>query len=307
MALPDFRAIVDRIDRWAVRASLYDMGEPLLNKKLYDMIRYCSDRRISTLISTNFTLFKRKDADALFASELTVLEPCLDGISQETYGTYRVGGDVDVVKDNIRFVMAEKRRRQATYPIVDTQVILFRHLQHEYGEIEGFLNEVGVDKVTFRPENLGFVSEGAEPSSCATPASSGAPTSPYQAEAKTRPTESHRCHWLYVGMMVRPDGNAYPCSVATSTASPTATSSSNRSTRSGTTTTTGSPVRCSRTAPTSPSTRGWSTCPATSATRSRSRARCRGANSAIASRTGVPVTLTRKPAVEEVEAVDADA
>ena len=91
-------------------------------------------------------------------------------------------------------------------------MILFRHLQHEYGEIEGFLNEVGVDKVTFRPENLGFVSEGAEADPAPPPRLlGGASTPPYQPEAKTRPTDSHRCHWLYVGMMVRPDGNAYPC------------------------------------------------------------------------------------------------
>jgi organic radical activating enzyme len=122
MRLDDFRTIVDRVQRWALRASLYDMGEPLLNKRIWSMIRYCTDRGISTLISTNFNLFKPHDVDALFDSGLTVLEPCLDGYTQEAYATYRRNGDVETVKNNIRLVMEEKRRRDATYPLVDAQV-----------------------------------------------------------------------------------------------------------------------------------------------------------------------------------------
>jgi radical SAM protein with 4Fe4S-binding SPASM domain len=202
MRLDDFRTIVDRVQRWALRASLYDMGEPLLNKRIWSMIRYCTDRGISTLISTNFNLFKPHDVDALFDSGLTVLEPCLDGYTQEAYATYRRNGDVETVKNNIRLVMEEKRRRDATYPLVDAQVVLFEHLVGEFDRIGGFLTSVGVDKVTLRPENLGFVAE---------PAVEASTGSAYHAEAKTKPGASHRCHWLYVGMMLRPDGNAYPC------------------------------------------------------------------------------------------------
>lgn len=54
MALDDFLHIIGAIERYAVRVSLYDEGEPLMNKDLYRMIAYATKKNISTLISTNF-------------------------------------------------------------------------------------------------------------------------------------------------------------------------------------------------------------------------------------------------------------
>jgi|CXWL01.1.fsa_nt_gi MoaA/NifB/PqqE/SkfB family radical SAM enzyme len=188
MPLAYFQRIVDRIARTALRVSLYDQGEPFLNKDIYSMIGYATDHRISTLISTNLTL--PLHLDELFASQLTVLAPCLDGVTQDTYGKYRRGGDVERVKSSIAAVMVEKRSRGAKWPFVDAQVILFKHLKEEMPLIEQFLSECRVDTITYRKEHFGF-----DPMNSAQPEDSSNP----------------RCFWLYLGMMVRPDGNAYPC------------------------------------------------------------------------------------------------
>ena len=191
MSLADFRTVIDRVHRHALRASLYDMGEPLMNRDFYRMAACAGARGVSTLASTNFNLFDEGDLDDLFASRLTVLEPCLDGFTQESYATYRVRGDVEKVKAGIRAVMERKRATGAKWPLVDVQVVLFDHIMHELPQIERFLKGVGVDAVTYRQENLGFNS--AE--------------TPLADKAGTRP----RCFWLYFGMMVRPDGRVYPC------------------------------------------------------------------------------------------------
>ena len=68
MELDDFVSIIDAIERYAVRVSLYDEGEPLMNKDLYQMISYATGKNISTLISTNFTLFRKADVKRLFES-----------------------------------------------------------------------------------------------------------------------------------------------------------------------------------------------------------------------------------------------
>lgn len=191
----DFATIVDKIRDTALRTSLYDVGEPLMNRDIYKMIGYASDRGISTLISTNFNLFGPENLDDLFASRLTVLEPCLDGFTQETYATYRRGGSVEKVKEGIRAVMGEKRRRKSRWPILDVQTVLFKHLLGELGQIEAFLKENGVDHVTFREENLGFDAEGEKK----------------VANPQTRAAGHKPCFWLYLGMVVRPDGSVYPC------------------------------------------------------------------------------------------------
>jgi radical SAM protein with 4Fe4S-binding SPASM domain len=192
MDLDSFKNIVDKIQNHAIRVSLYDMGEPLLNKNIYNMIKYASDKHIGTLISTNFNLFKKKHLDALFNSRLTVLEPCLDGFSQEKYAKYRAGGNVEIVKDGIRMIMARKRHAKAKWPIVDVQIVLFDHIRNEIPIINNFLKKYKVDKITYRQENLGF--------------NSASTTIANKSQAN-----KSACFWLYIGMTVRPDGNVYPC------------------------------------------------------------------------------------------------
>ena len=191
MDLEDLKIIVTRIKKHAIRASLYDMGEPLLNKDIYKMIKYTADLNISTLISTNFNLFNEEYIDTLFNSRLTVLEPCLDGFTQESYEKYRKQGFVDIVKKGIQLVMEEKYKRKSKWPYVDVQVVLFDHIMHELQEIDHFLKQCKVDKITYREENLGFNSQ--------------------ETTIKNKIGERDYCYWLYIGMMIRPDGNVYPC------------------------------------------------------------------------------------------------
>ena len=190
MDFADFATIISKIRSIALRASLYDMGEPLMHKDIYRMIRLATDNHISTLISTNFNLFGRENLDDLFDSGLTVLEPCLDGFSQEVYEKYRATGNAEAVKRGIQMVMNRKHSIQSRYPFVDVQVVLFNHIMHEIPQIKEFLRECGVDNVTFRQENLGF----------------DAP----QGDSLKSP-KSKTCFWLYLGMMIRPDGSVYPC------------------------------------------------------------------------------------------------
>ncbi|MBD3359130.1 MAG: radical SAM protein [Candidatus Buchananbacteria bacterium] len=193
MDLADFKSMVDKIKPVALRTSLYDMGEPLLNRDIYKMIKYASDNKISTLISTNFNLFQKEHLAQLFDSRLTVLEPCLDGFTQENYVKYRVGGDVERVKQSLKDVMRYKYEHKAKYPIVDVQVVLFDHVKKELPLINKFLKDNRVDHITYRQENLGFNT-----------AETGID--------KNRPEQKNKtCFWLYLGMMIRPDGNVYPC------------------------------------------------------------------------------------------------
>ncbi len=61
-------------------------------------------------------------------------------------------------------------------------------IRHELPEIKRFLGECGVDRVTFRAD---FHARGA-------------------GDGGDRPRS---CFWLYLGMLVRPDGTVYPCCV----------------------------------------------------------------------------------------------
>jgi MoaA/NifB/PqqE/SkfB family radical SAM enzyme len=186
MALDDFMQVIDRVAVNAIRISLSEQGEPLLNRDIYKMIRYATDNRVSTAISTNFNHY---DVEQILDSGLTVLEPCLDGFTQSCYERYRKGGDVEMVKVGIRQVMSLRNQRQSRYPVVDVNVVLFDHVAEERHLIDTFLAECGVDKVTYRPEIAGF----------------NIP------ETQWQPPRKERCFWLYIAMMIKPDGSVLPC------------------------------------------------------------------------------------------------
>lgn len=187
MDYQDFVVIIDKIKNVALGAALFDAGEPFLNKDIYKMIGRCKRNRISTVISTNFNT----DIDyvSLINNGLTSLEPCLDGFSQEAYSYYRVGGDVEKVKRNIEKMVETKKKLKSAYPIIDVQVIEFKHIKKEMKQIKEYLQKIEVDNVTFRKENSGFDNNAAV----------------------KRKKRKDMCFWLYLGMMVRPDGSVYPC------------------------------------------------------------------------------------------------
>lgn len=71
---------------------LWSWGEPLLNPEIYRMIKYCEERNILSVTSTNLNKFSRENARDLVESGLDALIIALDGIAEETYSKYRIGG-----------------------------------------------------------------------------------------------------------------------------------------------------------------------------------------------------------------------
>lgn len=193
LSLQDFQTILDKVKGYCIRASLYDTGEPLMNKNIYEMIGYATASNVSTSISTNLNLFKKdRHLHDLFRSGLTVLQPSLDGVTQDTYSIYRVRGKVSVVKDAIEAIVKHKKKTGSKYPLVEPQVIMFKHLMHEKDAIENYLKNIGVDRVSWKLDTWGY--------------------NPVQTENEEEDQpKSDKCFWLYLGMMIRPDGNVYPC------------------------------------------------------------------------------------------------
>jgi radical SAM protein with 4Fe4S-binding SPASM domain len=192
LELVDFQTIIGKIRQLCLRVSLYDTGDPLVNKDIYKMIRAATAARVSTLISTSFTLFRvQRDIPRLFSSGLTVLAVSIDGVTQDSYSTYRKRGNVSRVKRSLESVLHHKRITGSHWPIVEAQVIDFQHLAPFKDSINQYCASVGVDKITWKQETWGF-----------------------DGPIVNRPEDAggrNRCFWLYTGPMIRPDGNVYPC------------------------------------------------------------------------------------------------
>ncbi len=191
-----FRIILEKAPmEYFLKSTLYMFGEPLLNRRIYQMIAEISRYGIPTSISTNFHLFNEKHAAEMLASGLTWVLVCIDGASQETYEIYRVGGDLEKVKDNIRLLVDEKRRQGSKYPVIEVQSIIFDHNRHEMDEIERMVLDLGVDRFTTKEDV--FTQLDYEDKQLGVDAD--------------MPKKGRSCFFLYGTFMVDYDGVVLPC------------------------------------------------------------------------------------------------
>jgi len=119
MDLRLFEKIVDQIRYSAKAIHLYLVGEPLLQKNIVRMIRYCKQNtRASVTISTNATLLNNSLAQRLIDSGLDEIILCLDGNSAQTYEQIRRGARFAEVSANIANFIRLKGERDKPKCIV---------------------------------------------------------------------------------------------------------------------------------------------------------------------------------------------
>ena len=88
-----FTHIAEKIRPYAEYVYLHIWGEPTINKHIFDMIEVTSEFA-KVNISTNALLLDEDKCERMINSGVTDLIVSIDGVSQEVYEQYRVGGDV---------------------------------------------------------------------------------------------------------------------------------------------------------------------------------------------------------------------
>jgi MoaA/NifB/PqqE/SkfB family radical SAM enzyme len=142
--------MLDQVSWHAYKLILYMWGEPFINKNIFRMIEYATAKNLAVQISTNMNVFRPEiDAPKLVASGLEHMIVALDGVSQEVYKTYRVGGRVDKVIQNVEAIVAEKKRQGKRDPFIELQYIVFPHNRHEMDRVRELAERLEVDRLTF--------------------------------------------------------------------------------------------------------------------------------------------------------------
>lgn len=149
LSIDDFKTILQRIQSHVWTIQFYFQGEPLLNKQLSEMIRLAHDEDIYTIVSTNAQSLTADMANDLISAGLSRIIVSMDGLSQESYEQYRVGGSVQKVIDGLRYLREAKMRYHARTTI-ELQCLRLRSNEHEWGEFKRLYRSFGADKLTFK-------------------------------------------------------------------------------------------------------------------------------------------------------------
>ncbi|MCS6844677.1 MAG: radical SAM protein [Caldilineales bacterium] len=146
-----FKAIVDEMAPYVKATTLHIWGEPLMHKRIFDMIAYCRQKGLRAEISTNATLLDERKARGLLEAGLSTIYLCLDGFRPETYESIRVKADYDRTNANIRRFLELKTQGGYTHPYVNLQII---QMEQTLPEIEEFVKAwslPGVDHINVKP------------------------------------------------------------------------------------------------------------------------------------------------------------
>jgi len=128
----DFKQLIDRNPQ-IQSVELANFGEVFLNKDLPAILEYAYARNVQTAIDEGANLNYASDQvlEALVKYQTTVVRCAIDGVTQETYSAYRVGGDLKKVLRNVQRINHFKEQYQSLKPRLLFQFIIFGHNEHE--------------------------------------------------------------------------------------------------------------------------------------------------------------------------------
>lgn len=145
-----FRDTIDQLAPDLFYLVFYFQGEPYLNPAFLDMVKYASDKGIYTATSTNAHYLTDANAKKTVESGLDRLIISIDGTTQDTYQSYRVGGKLNKVLEGARNIVKWKKEMNSKTPFVFFQFLVVKHNEHQIEEIKQLAKEIGVDEVRFK-------------------------------------------------------------------------------------------------------------------------------------------------------------
>ena len=131
MSLDLWHRVLSEIRDTAFIVQFYFQGEPLLNKDLAKMIAEAHEAGLYTIVSTNAQALTPELAKALVAAGLNRIIVSMDGLSEASYGTYRIGGNLAQTKAALLY-LREAKEQMKSHMMIELQCLRLRSNEHEW-------------------------------------------------------------------------------------------------------------------------------------------------------------------------------
>lgn len=154
ISLELYKKIIDEVKDYVFDVQLFFQGEPLINKNIDEMVKIARQSRVATIISTNGMLLNADLSERLIKAGLDRLIVSIDGTTQEVYEKYRKGGNLDQVLVNVKTLVELKKRLKSRFPIIECQMVVFKHNQHQVNEFKQLSKTIGADLSTIKTAQI---------------------------------------------------------------------------------------------------------------------------------------------------------
>jgi radical SAM protein with 4Fe4S-binding SPASM domain len=157
-----FRSVIDQLAPTLNYLTFYFQGEPYLHPQFLDMVQYASTKGIYTATSTNAHYLKPDNARLTVESGLDRLIISIDGTTQQTYQSYRIGGSLEKVIEGTRHVLEARRQFGSKTPHVVFQFLVVKPNEHQIPEVYALAKQLGVDQVALKTAQIYDYEKGSD-------------------------------------------------------------------------------------------------------------------------------------------------
>lgn len=149
-----FEKILPQLKKHLHSLTFYFQGEPYLNPDFLKMVSFANAHSIYTITSTNAHYLTEENAKQTILSKLDKLIISVDGITQEVYEQYRIGGKLDKVIEGTKEILNQKKLLKSKTPHVVWQFVVFKPNQHQISAVKKLGRELGVDEVKIKTAQI---------------------------------------------------------------------------------------------------------------------------------------------------------
>lgn len=153
MSMPVWQRVVEQVAPYAYTMQFYFQGEPLLHNDLPQMIAQAHGKGLYTIVSTNAQAMTSDLADKLAAAGLNRIIVSMDGLTPETYNSYRVGGNIDKCRQTLLWLRQAKQRYNKRM-IIELQCLRLRTNEHEWQTFKQQYRVMGADRLVLKTAQL---------------------------------------------------------------------------------------------------------------------------------------------------------
>ncbi|MBN7802467.1 SPASM domain-containing protein [Algoriphagus aestuariicola] len=204
-----FERVIEQAKSHLAWLHLYFQGEPFLNPRFLEMVRYADERGIFTSTSTNAHFLGEKQVAGILGSGLKQLIVSMDGITQEVYESYRIGGTLEKVQDGLRLLLSEREKAGLRFPRIILQFLVTGQNERQIPALRTWAKEVGVDELQLKTAQIYDYESGSDLIPSDLGFSRYIPAGEGKWKLKNKP--ENRCWKMWQGAVVTWDGKVVPC------------------------------------------------------------------------------------------------
>jgi radical SAM protein with 4Fe4S-binding SPASM domain len=204
-----FEQVIDQVKGQLSWLHLYFQGEPFLNPRFLEMVYFADSKGIFTSTSTNAHYLGEKQVKDILGSGLKQLIVSMDGITQEIYEQYRIGGNLKKVQEGLQLLISERKKSTRNFPRIVLQFLVTGQNEHQLPALKIWAKEMKVDELQLKTTQIYDFENGSDLIPKDMGYSRYLPVGNGKWRVKKR--LENKCWRMWKGAVVTWDGKVVPC------------------------------------------------------------------------------------------------